>query len=524
VLGGVLIGEAALVAACFDALPLLDASHAWWARLIAQAGPVVPLMTAVATATLLLGGTRLRADLEATAALTPRARTWPFVLAHLVAFILFFRLTGAVFDTTSGGTLSGWWAALWMLAGAVVVATLTGAALPRRALVPFVRRGALVLLACAAVGTVAWEAGRITGEWWYPLGRSTLWMVVWLLRRFTDEPIVVPEEFIVGTRAFQVEIESKCSGYEGIGLVSVFLVVYLWTFRRDLRFPRALLLFPIGMAAMWFANAVRIAALVGVGTVVSPEIAVGGFHANSGSLLLCGVALGIGWAARRSPWFTVAALPVARSAGNPTAAYLAPLVAIVATSMVTGSFTGRGFDALYALRVITAGAALWAGRRHYRDLAWTWSWGAVGIGIAAFVLWLALEPAATPGAPDAIGGALAAMPAAAAGAWLVARIVGAVVTVPLAEELAFRGYLLRRLVDRDFQAVPPRRFTWLAFLGSSLLFGALHDRFLAGTLAGMLYAGALHRRGAIGDAITAHATTNALLAAWVLATRSWSLW
>jgi len=57
-----------------------------------------------------------------------------------------------------------------------------------------------------------------------------------------------------------------------------------------------------------------------------------------------------------------------------------------------------------------------------------------------------------------------------------------------------------------------------------MLFGALHGRWLGGTLAGMAYALALYRRGEVVDAIVAHATTNALIAGFVLATGSWSLW
>lgn len=59
---------------------------------------------------------------------------------------------------------------------------------------------------------------------------------------------------------------------------------------------------------------------------------------------------------------------------------------------------------------------------------------------------------------------------------------------------------------------------------ASLLFGLLHERWLAGTLAGMAYCLAQYYRGRIGDAILAHATTNAAIAAYVLSTGSWSLW
>jgi CAAX prenyl protease-like protein len=110
------------------------------------------------------------------------------------------------------------------------------------------------------------------------------------------------------------------------------------------------------------------------------------------------------------------------------------------------------------------------------------------------------------------------------GVWLLFRVLGSVVTVPLAEELAFRGYLTRRLLAADFQAVPPGRFSWFSFLLSSALFGALHGRWLAGMLAGMGYALALNRRGQLADAVVAHGVTNALIAAYVLATGSWSLW
>ncbi len=96
--------------------------------------------------------------------------------------------------------------------------------------------------------------------------------------------------------------------------------------------------------------------------------------------------------------------------------------------------------------------------------------------------------------------------------------------MPLAEELAFRGYLLRKLVSADFARVDFRHFMLLSFVVSSTLFGLLHQQWLAGVIAGMLFALAMYRRGALFDAIIAHATANAMLAAYVLTTHRWSLW
>ena len=122
------------------------------------------------------------------------------------------------------------------------------------------------------------------------------------------------------------------------------------------------------------------------------------------------------------------------------------------------------------------------------------------------------------GRDGAIADALARMPRAWAWVWLAARAIGSVIIVPVAEELAFRGYLTRRLIAADFQAVPEGRFTWPSFLLSSLLFGLLHQRWLAGTVAGMAYALAYYRRGKLIDAIWAHAMTNLSITISVFAT------
>jgi len=101
-------------------------------------------------------------------------------------------------------------------------------------------------------------------------------------------------------------------------------------------------------------------------------------------------------------------------------------------------------------------------------------------------------------------------------------VLGYVVVVPFAEELAFRGYLTRRLIAADFTRVEAGRFTWPSFLVSSLAFGLLHDP-LAGTLAGMLFALALYRRGRLWDAVLAHAIANGGLLIWGLSTGSWGV-
>jgi len=175
------------------------------------------------------------------------------------------------------------------------------------------------------------------------------------------------------------------------------------------------------------------------------------------------------------------------------------------------------------VRVITTGMALWAFRKAYHLGAWRWSWHAPVYGMTVFGIWMCLEPAASH-STTALANGLTQLPPGLAAVWLGWRVIGAVLTVPLAEELAFRGYVIHKLVARDFETVPPGQFTWWACLVSSVLFGVLHGRWLAGTLAGIGYALALRQRGHLADAVVAHMTTNALIAAYVLHQHAWALW
>jgi CAAX prenyl protease-like protein len=201
-----------------------------------------------------------------------------------------------------------------------------------------------------------------------------------------------------------------------------------------------------------------------------------------------------------------------------------PFVMILGAGMVSG-LASSGFEWLYPLRVVAALVTLWYFRAQYRELDWRFGWLSVVAGCAVLGIWLGLDSFMGANTASGIGPGLAAWPATARIAWLVFRTAGAVITVPIAEELAFRGFLIRRLQAADFESLPPRAYTYFAVLVSSLAFGLMHgDRWLAGTLAGLIYAIAYLRRGRIGDAVVAHATTNALLAGCVLLGGKWYLW
>ncbi len=108
--------------------------------------------------------------------------------------------------------------------------------------------------------------------------------------------------------------------------------------------------------------------------------------------------------------------------------------------------------------------------------------------------------------------------------WISFRILGASILVAIIEELFWRGFLLRWLIQEDYQSVPLGAFTWRSFWISSILFGVEHHEWLVGIIAGMLYALLLYRTKNLLTCILAHGLTNYMLAMYVLSTGNWYFW
>jgi exosortase E/protease (VPEID-CTERM system) len=527
-------GLLALLAVEFLALSLrfsrltLAGNWLWLQGLFESLFVGAQLLTAAATVALLFYGHRLGEALRRQDEPSRRPdRSLLCLLAHGLCLAIFVALTAAVLEGGKRPVLPS--LALAIAWGGMALATLVSwiaIGLRPSSWMPLMRRGPGIALTLVATGLAAWGAGRLTGELWLPLNRSTLWLVNGILSLIFKVTVYKPDRFWIGTPKFSVYLAPQCSGFEGMGLIAVLITAFLWISRRRLRFPWAFALLPIAVGAIWVINAVRIAALVVVGTCVSGAVAMGGFHSQAGWLGFNVIGLGMIAVASQSPFVVDHGVRrTAARAHSGSSAYLAPLLTLVALGMVGAALT-TGFDWFYPMRVLTAGGVLWHYRRGYNEVRGSVSVPAITVGIAAFVVWMVLEPMApaisgTAGDP---GVGLAALPKVWTIVWVVFRVVGSVVVVPLAEELAFRGYLTRRLIAADYQSLPVGTFSWPSFLISSALFGMLHGRWLAGMVTGLLYALALYRRRRLVDPILAHAITNALIAMTVLAAGHWSLW
>src|SRR5205823_1367998 len=98
--------------------------------------------------------------------------------------------------------------------------------------------------------------------------------------------------------------------------------------------------------------------------------------------------------------------------------------------------------------------------------------------------------------------------------------------VPILEEVFWRAFLLRRLMHRDFLAVPFGDLSWGSGAAVAALFAAEHQLpdWSAGFAAGVLYNFVAYRTRNLGACILAHAITNFGLGVYTCATRQWGFW
>ncbi len=215
----------------------------------------------------------------------------------------------------------------------------------------------------------------------------------------------------------------------------------------------------------------------------------------------------------RKPWFP----------------YVAPFILFLVLTEPANYFPEL-IPYLYVAKTLLVGALLWFWRYKYVDdfalgLSFTEFMLATLCGLLVLVFWIAPEgvfyqfdpgtgfnPYAMANSTDvAIG-------------LIVIRLLGASLVVPVMEELFWRSFLMRYLVDVNFRSVAIGAFSWLSFLGVAVLFGTVHHRIVLGIIAGVLYGLLLVYQKKLRGVTWAHAVTNLGLGIYVLMTEKWAFW
>ena len=111
-------------------------------------------------------------------------------------------------------------------------------------------------------------------------------------------------------------------------------------------------------------------------------------------------------------------------------------------------------------------------------------------------------------------------------AFTAARLIGAVLVVPVMEELFWRDYAWRSVIaPNDFKLARVGEWDLKAFLIVPAIFALVHGNWwLTSIVWALMVGGLLVYTKSLGACIIAHATTNLLLGLWVLYSKQWSFW
>jgi len=214
-----------------------------------------------------------------------------------------------------------------------------------------------------------------------------------------------------------------------------------------------------------------------------------------------------------------------------TAAYVVPFVAFVALLGAERTLH-LPTPVFYPVRFLAVAAILLTLSRPYISLRPSRPLASILLGIAVFLIWIA---------PDLLfgyrhhwlfensllGKAQASITADLARntLFLVLRVTTSVVLVPILEELFWRGWMMRWLIDPNFESVPVGAYAPMAFWVVAVLFASEHGPYWeVGLIAGILYNWWVIRTRNLADCILAHAVTNGILSGYVLLTGNWQYW
>lgn len=225
-------------------------------------------------------------------------------------------------------------------------------------------------------------------------------------------------------------------------------------------------------------------------------------------------------------------------------AYSAPFIAFMAmifvSSIIAGVFDGHAFWALsepkywmMPAQIVVCGFLLfkwWSSYQWSESSATpfrTLSIG-TGIGLLALIIWVAPQaffnaPARTDGFQPGFFGE-SGFPY-----WgnVGLRFFRLVIIVPIVEELFWRGFLMRFLVNEsDFRSVPIGTFTMKSFLITTAGFCLEHSPtdYPAAIAVGLLFNGVAYWTRSLTACVLAHAVTNLALGIYVMKTGQWGFW
>lgn len=237
-------------------------------------------------------------------------------------------------------------------------------------------------------------------------------------------------------------------------------------------------------------------------------------------------------------------------------AYLLPFAAFMALLWI-GSTWKNLYVPSYVARVIVVPVLLYVCWPNYTKIRWNHWWLGLIVGVLGIVQWVPMQlwlqknvaffappyvcekhenvTSKGPGVcticqaelvPDAFNPFKKIADPKLAWAFIIVRMIGAVLVVPVMEEVFWRDCLWRSIISpNDFKLAKIGEFEWPAFLVVIGAFAMVHGNWwLTAIVWGAMVGALLVYTKSIGACIIAHATTNLLLALYVLKYEDWAFW
>jgi len=229
--------------------------------------------------------------------------------------------------------------------------------------------------------------------------------------------------------------------------------------------------------------------------------------------------------------------PPGRTSVRDDLAYVLPMLVFLILIWV-GSTWKSLYAPAYVARAVVAAALLAVFWRHYTKIRWNGWWLGAIVGVVGVFQWVLMQhwieahlghlPTLHPPSPDEVFNPFRDIQGGPAIVWsfIAVRVAGAMLVVPVMEELFWRDYLWRQVLSpNDFKLATVGEWGWAPFLGTSILFCTVHGHWWPTAIVwGLMVAALLVYTKSLGACIIAHAVTNGLLAAYVLRAHDWSFW
>ncbi|MBD3259305.1 hypothetical protein GF371_01600 [Candidatus Woesearchaeota archaeon] len=212
---------------------------------------------------------------------------------NIILFVLFLILNFYIIEN-KGGSYSIL-LFLWYLLAVLLAASLSFVFFPPKTVLNVIRRFYLEIIISFVLAWLFLNFYSYFQKLWpffsWIVGKTVYFFLSLLYSDAVYSPASISFGYLyegiptVGTSSFAGAIFKECSGIEGMSLFLLFFTIIVMLEWKTINKKKLLLLYPLGVGAMFLINILRVTSLMIAGTEISPAFAAGGFHSNFGWIL-----------------------------------------------------------------------------------------------------------------------------------------------------------------------------------------------------------------------------------------------